>query len=101
MGGRIPEEVIDRVREHFDIVDVVGQTVQLKKSGRNFFGLCPFHSERTPSFSVSPEKQIYYCFGCGAGGDVLKFIMESEQLTFVEAVRHLAELAGIEIPQGD
>lgn len=98
MGGRIPEEVIDRVRRHFDIVDVVGQSVQLKKSGRNFFGLCPFHSEKTPSFSVSPEKQIYYCFGCGAGGDVIKFLMETEQFTFVEAVRSLAEQAGIELP---
>ncbi|PTX64881.1 DNA primase [Melghirimyces profundicolus] len=98
MRGRIPDEVIDRVREHFDIVDVVGQSVRLKRSGRNFFGLCPFHSERTPSFSVSPEKQIYYCFGCGAGGDVFKFLMETEQLSFVEAVVQLAEEAGVEVP---
>ncbi|QKG84929.1 DNA primase [Kroppenstedtia pulmonis] len=99
--GRIPEEVIDRVREYHDIVDVVSQTVQLKKSGRNFFGLCPFHSEKTPSFSVSPDKQIYYCFGCGSGGNVFKFVMELEQLSFVEAVHYLAEQAGIEIPRAD
>lgn len=99
MGGRIPDDVIDRIRDHFDIVDVVGQTVQLKKSGRNFFGLCPFHSERTPSFSVSPDKQIYYCFGCGAGGDVIRFLMETEQLTFVEAVTQLADQAGIQLPR--
>ncbi|WP_188647291.1 DNA primase [Marinithermofilum abyssi] len=101
MGKYIPDEVIDRVREHYDIVDVVGQTVQLKKSGRNFFGLCPFHSEKTPSFSVSPEKQIYYCFGCGAGGNVIKFVMETEQLSFVEAVVYLAEEAGIPIPTAE
>ncbi|SDW13753.1 DNA primase [Marininema mesophilum] len=101
MSGRIPEEVIDRVREHHDIVDVVGRTVQLKKSGRNFFGLCPFHSEKSPSFSVSPDKQIFHCFGCGLGGNIFRFIMESEQMTFVEALRHLAEEAGIEVPTPD
>ncbi|MFC4076718.1 DNA primase [Salinithrix halophila] len=100
MSGRIPEEVIDRVREHYDIVDVVSQTVQLRKSGRNFFGLCPFHSEKTPSFSVSPDKQIFHCFGCGAGGNVFKFVMETEQMTFVEVVRYLGEQAGIDIPSG-
>lgn len=101
MGGRIPNEVIDRIREYHDIVDVVSQSVHLKKSGRNYFGLCPFHSENTPSFSVSPDKQIYYCFGCGAGGDVFKFVMETEQLTFVEAVRYLGEQAGMEVPRLD
>ncbi|MDR6225028.1 DNA primase [Desmospora profundinema] len=101
MKGRIPDEVIDRVREHHDIVDVVSQSVQLKKSGRNYFGLCPFHSESTPSFSVSPDKQIYYCFGCGAGGNVFKFVMEMEQFTFVEAVHHLADQAGITVPRLD
>lgn len=99
MGGRIPGEIIDRVRSHFDILDVVGQYVQLKKSGRNYFGLCPFHSEKSPSFSVSPEKQIFHCFGCGAGGDTIKFVMEIEQFTFIEAVKHLAEQAGIHIPE--
>ncbi|PTM59464.1 DNA primase [Desmospora activa] len=101
MRGRIPDEVIDRIREHHDIVDVVSQSVQLKKSGRNYFGLCPFHSENTPSFSVSPDKQIYYCFGCGAGGNVFKFVMEMEQFTFIEAVRYLAEQVGIELPRWD
>ena len=97
-GGIIPDEVIDSVRKHFDILDVVGQHVQLKRSGRNYFGLCPFHSEKTPSFSVAPDKQIYYCFGCAAGGDVIRFVMEMEGLTFVEAVRQLAEQAGIPLP---
>lgn len=99
MGVRIPEEVIDRVRKHFEILDVVQSYVQLKKSGRNYFGLCPFHSERTPSFSVSPDKQIFHCFGCGVGGDIIKFIMEIDQLTFVEAVQYLAERAGIPLPE--
>lgn len=99
MGHRIPDEVIDQVRRHYDIVDVVQQTVSLKKSGRNYFGLCPFHSEKTPSFSVAPDKQIFYCFGCGKGGDVIKFVMETEQYTYIEAVTHLAEHAGIHIPK--
>ncbi len=99
MGYRIPDEVIDQVRRHYDIVDVVQQTVSLKKSGRNYFGLCPFHSEKTPSFSVAPDKQIFYCFGCGKGGDVIKFVMETEQYTYIEAITHLAEHAGIHIPK--
>jgi DNA primase len=99
MGGRIPDELIERIRTHFDIVDIVQQYVQLKKSGRNWFGLCPFHSEKTPSFSVAPDKQIFHCFGCGAGGDLIKFVMDIEQLTFVEALRRLAEQAGIEVPE--
>ncbi|OEF99736.1 DNA primase [Vulcanibacillus modesticaldus] len=97
----IPDEYIERIRRHFDIVDVVGQFVPLKKSGRNFFGLCPFHSEKTPSFSVSPDKQIYHCFGCGAGGDVIRFIMDIESLDFREAVKYLANEAGMNIPQLD
>lgn len=99
MKGRIPDEVIDQVRREYDIVDVIQQTVSLKKSGKNYFGLCPFHSEKTPSFSVAPDKQIFYCFGCGKGGDVIKFVMELEQYTFIEAVMHLAEQAGIHIPK--
>jgi DNA primase len=99
MGGRIPDEVIDQVRRYFDIVDIVQQYVSLKKSGRNYFGLCPFHSEKSPSFSVAPDKQIYYCFGCGAGGDAIKFVMDVEQLTFTEAIRHLADQAGIAVPE--
>jgi len=99
MGGRIPDEVIDRIRQHFDIVDIVSQYVPLKKSGRNYFGLCPFHSEKSPSFSVSPDKQIFYCFGCGAGGNLIKFLMDMEQWTFRETLQHLAERAGILLPE--
>ncbi|SEN19079.1 DNA primase [Lihuaxuella thermophila] len=101
MGGRIPEEIVEQIRAHFDILDVVQRYVHLKKSGRNYLGLCPFHSEKTPSFSVSPEKQLYYCFGCGTGGDTIKFIMEIEQMTFAEAVRHLADQAGIQVPESE
>ncbi|HEV2520877.1 MAG TPA: DNA primase [Candidatus Acidoferrales bacterium] len=89
----------DRVKQQADIVRVVGEYVRLKKSGQNFTGLCPFHSEKTPSFSVSPLKQFYYCFGCGAGGDVFNFVMEMDKLTFPEAVRAVAEKCGIAIPR--
>jgi DNA primase (EC 2.7.7.-) len=98
MGERIPEEIIEEIRRSADIVDVVSDYVQLKKSGRNYFGLCPFHGEKTPSFSVSREKQIYHCFGCGAGGNVFSFLMEIEGIPFQEAVRRLASKAGIELP---
>ena len=101
MKGFIPEEVIDQVRERHDILDIASEHVHLKKKGRNYFGLCPFHSERTPSFSVDPEKQIFHCFGCGAGGDVYTLLMELENLTFGEAVRELADRAGIMIPDHD
>src|SRR5690606_29850369 len=100
-GEIIPDEVIESVRKHYDILDLVGRYVQLKRRGRNYFGLCPFHSEKTPSFSVAPDKQIYYCFGCAAGGDVIRFVMEMEGLTFVEAVRQLGEQAGIPIPNNE
>lgn len=93
----IPDETLEKIRHHFDIVDVVGQYVQLKKSGRYYFGLCPFHSEKTPSFSVSPDKQIYYCFGCGSGGDVIRFIMNIESLGYREAALYLANEAGIDV----
>src|ERR1700728_679457 len=89
----------DRVKRSADIVRVIGEYVRLKKSGQNFSGLCPFHQEKTPSFSVSPVKQMYYCFGCGAGGDVFKFVMELEKSTFPEAVRTVAEKCGIAIPK--
>ncbi|HEY2647197.1 MAG TPA: DNA primase [Candidatus Acidoferrales bacterium] len=88
----------DRVKQQADIVRVVGEYVRLKKSGLNFSGLCPFHSEKTPSFSVSQTKQFYYCFGCGAGGDIFKFVMEMEKVTFPESVRAVAEKCGIAIP---
>src|SRR5580693_10579264 len=88
-----------RVKQQADIVRVVGEYVRLKKSGQNFTGLCPFHSEKTPSFAVHPTKQIYHCFGCGAGGDVFKFVMELEKCTFPEAIRTVAEKCGIAIPK--
>ncbi len=95
--ARIPEETIERIRNTADIYDVVAQYVDLKKKGRNYFGLCPFHSEKTPSFSVAPDKQIYHCFGCGAGGNVFSFIVEHEKVTFVEAVQQLGEKYGIQV----
>ncbi|WP_281164994.1 DNA primase [Liquorilactobacillus sicerae] len=95
---RIPEEVIEQVRSNVEIVDIVGQYVQLRKSGKNYFGLCPFHEEKTPSFSVAPEKQIFHCFSCHRGGNVFKFIMEIEKISFPEAVLKVAELGGISLP---
>lgn len=98
MGKRIPDQIVEQIQKSSDIVDVVGEYVQLKKQGRNYFGLCPFHGENTPSFSVSPDKQIYHCFGCGAGGNVFSFLMQIEGMTFIEAVAQLAERAGISLP---
>ena len=95
----IPEEVISDIKHATDIVQVVSETVQLKKTGSNFAGLCPFHSEKTPSFTVSPTKQIYYCFGCGAGGSVFNFVMKRDGLTFPETVRTLGSRCGIEVPE--
>lgn len=99
MAGNIPQDVIDQVRQASDIVYIIGEYVRLKKRGRNFTALCPFHVEKTPSFSVSPEKQIYHCFGCSKGGNVFTFLMEHESMSFVEAVRYLAQKAGITIPE--
>ncbi len=95
----LPEEIIEEIRERFNLVDVVSDYTRLKKSGRNYMGLCPFHSEKTPSFTVSLEKQLYYCFGCGAGGNIFTFIMSMENYTFMEAVRSLAERAGVSLPE--
>jgi DNA primase len=89
----------DRVKQQADIVRVVGEYVRLKKNGQNFSGLCPFHSEKTPSFAVHPVKQIYHCFGCGVGGDVFKFVMEMDKCDFMEAVRAVADKCGIAIPR--
>jgi DNA primase len=89
----------ERVKQQADIVRVIGEYLRLKKSGQNFTGLCPFHQEKTPSFAVHPVKQIYHCFGCGAGGDVFKFVMELEKCTFPEAIRTVAEKCGIAIPK--
>ena len=99
MAGRIPEELIDTIRAQADIVDLVSDFVTLNKSGKNYLGLCPFHNEKTPSFNVSPERQIFHCFGCGKGGNVFTFLMEHEKVTFVEAVRHIAEKLHITIPE--
>src|ERR1035438_3988772 len=82
-----------------DIARVIGEYVRLKKSGQNFTGLCPFHAEKSPSFAVHPVKQIYHCFGCGAGGDVFKFVMEMDKISFPEAIRVVAEKCGIAIPR--
>ena len=96
---RYSDDIIEEVRQKNDIVDVVSQYVKLTRKGNSYFGLCPFHNEKTPSFSVTPGKQMYYCFGCGAGGNVFNFIMEYENYTFGEALKHLADRAGVELPQ--
>ena len=93
------DEIIEEVRSKNDIVDVISGYVKLKKQGSSYFGLCPFHSEKSPSFSVSRDQQMYYCFGCGAGGNVFTFIMEYENYSFVEALKFLAQRAGVELPQ--
>ena len=93
------EELIEEVRSRNDIVDVISGYVRLQKKGSSYFGLCPFHNEKSPSFSVSRQKQMYYCFGCGAGGNVFTFLMEYENFSFVEAVKFLADRAGIELPE--
>lgn len=95
------DELIEEIRTRNDIVDVISGYVRLQKKGSSYFGLCPFHNEKSPSFSVSRQKQMFYCFGCGAGGNVFTFLMEYENFSFVEAVRFLAERAGIELPQED
>ncbi len=93
----IPQETIEQIRQTTDIVQLIGEYLRLKKRGRNHLAVCPFHTEKTPSFSVSEDKQIYHCFGCGKGGNVYTFLMEHERMSFVEAVRHLARKAGITI----
>lgn len=95
---RYSEEIIEEVRQSNDIVDVLSQYMRLKRSGRNYFGLCPFHNEKSPSFSVSPDKQIFHCFGCGVGGNVFTFLMKIEGINFVEAVQMLAERAQVQLP---
>ena len=95
---RYSDETIEEVRQANDIVDVISQYVHLKRSGRNFFGLCPFHNEKSPSFSVSPDKQIFHCFGCGVGGNVFTFLTKIEGINFVDAVQTLAERANIQLP---
>jgi len=94
----IPEDKLAEIKNAVDIVGIISEEVVLKKTGRNFLGLCPFHSEKTPSFSVSPDRQIFYCFGCGAGGNVFSFLMKQHGLSFPEAAKNLAQRCGIEIP---
>ncbi len=95
---RYSDEIIEEVRQTNDIVDIISQYVHLKRSGRNYFGLCPFHNEKSPSFSVSPDKQIFHCFGCGVGGNVYTFLTKIEGINFVEAIQTLAERANIQLP---
>lgn len=94
---KIADEVIEQIRLQVDILELIQKYVTLKRKGKYYFGLCPFHAEKSPSFSVSPDKQIYYCFGCKAGGDSIQFLMDLEQMTFTEAVTHLAEQIGMEV----
>ena len=95
--ARVPQDTIDRIRDSAEILDVVSDYVELRRRGRNYFGLCPFHTEKTPSFSVAPDKQIYHCFGCGTGGNTISFLMEYEKISFVESLQKLAERYGIEL----
>jgi len=101
MAGLIPQRFIDDLLNRTDIVEVVGARVQLKKTGKNYSACCPFHQEKTPSFTVSPDKQFYYCFGCGAGGNALSFLMEHDHLDFPQAVEDLAKRAGLDVPRED
>ena len=95
MAGRISQSTLDQIRAASDIIEVIGGYFPLKRAGGNYVALCPFHNEKSPSFNVNPQRQIYHCFGCNAGGDVFKFLQEYEHLEFIEAVRRLAERAGI------
>ena len=95
------DEIVEEVRSRNDIVDVISSYVKLQKKGSSYFGLCPFHNEKSPSFSVSRDKQMYYCFGCGAGGNVFTFVMEYENYSFTEALKYLAQRAGVELPEED
>ena len=97
MTGKIPEQLIEQIRSQSDIVDVISDYMQLTKRGRNWFGLCPFHGEQTPSFSVSQDKQIFHCFGCGAGGNAITFVMDIENIPFPDAVAKLAERVGVQV----
>ncbi|HBO11708.1 MAG TPA: DNA primase [Halieaceae bacterium] len=99
MAGRIPQNFLDDLLERVDIVDVVDRRVKLKKTGKNYSARCPFHDEKTPSFTVNPEKQFYYCFGCGAGGNALGFLMDYENIDFPQAVENLAGTVGLEVPR--
>ena len=99
MAGRIPPHFIDELIARTDIIEVIGSRVQLKRAGREYKACCPFHDEKSPSFTVSADKQFYHCFGCGAHGTALGFMMEYDHLGFVEAVEELASRAGLEVPR--
>src|SRR5688500_9308361 len=99
MAGRIPQPFIDELIARADIVEVIGSRVQLKKAGREWKACCPFHGEKTPSFTVSQTKQFYHCFGCGAHGTALGFLMDYDKLSFVEAVEELASRLGLDVPR--
>ena len=99
MANFISEDKIEEIKNAADIVEVVSEYVLLKKAGRNYSGLCPFHSEKTPSFTVSPEKQIFHCFGCNTGGNVFSFLMKQDGLSFPESVRFLARRYGVDLPR--
>ena len=95
------DEILDEIRNSTDIVDVISKYVNLRRRGNTYVGLCPFHHEKTPSFSVSPDKQIFHCFGCGVGGNVIRFVQKVENLSFTEAVEFLAERSGVTLPLVD
>ncbi|MGH8498884.1 MAG: CHC2 zinc finger domain-containing protein, partial [Methylococcales bacterium] len=101
MPGRIPQTFIDDLMARVDIVDLIDSKVPLKRSGRNHVARCPFHQEKTPSFTVNREKQMYHCFGCSASGTAIGFLMDYDHLNFVEAVEDLARYVGLEVPRGD
>ncbi|EGQ2847510.1 DNA primase, partial [Staphylococcus pseudintermedius] len=94
---RIPQNTIEEIKQQSDILDIVSEYVKLEKRGRNYIGLCPFHDEKTPSFTVSEDKQICHCFGCKKGGNVFQFIQEIENISFTEAVQHLGERVNIKV----
>ena len=98
MTNFIPEETIRAIENAADIIEVVSESVVLKKAGKNYVGLCPFHSEKTPSFTVNPDKQIFHCFGCGVGGNIFNFLMKQDGMSFPDAARMLARRCGIDIP---
>ena len=99
MAGRIPQSFIDTLLDRTDVVEVVDKRIKLKKTGKNYSARCPFHDEKTPSFSVNPDKQFYYCFGCGAGGNAIGFVMDYDNIDFVQAVENLALSAGLFVSQ--
>jgi len=99
MAGRIPQQFIDDLLARTDIVEVIESRVPLKRAGREYTACCPFHTEKTPSFTVSPDKQFYHCFGCGAHGSAVSFLMEYERMEFVDAIEELASRAGVSVPR--